>query len=488
MVFFLHLGLYKTFKLTSASFSFFTLLIFGLNIGLGQDGWICSFRPLANKNGSFNVRLNAEKNNVDINTFLNKGGIPKKFIIIKSEHDSQTIAVSILLDYSKKNFLFIPKNLYDSIPKLLNNDEHLFELLHALGHFKNEHIKLDSTTRFNEELTADKFAGFYMNKLGYPLASIKSQIKEYAMLSKEFKYPNLNQRRDALEKGWEMYNLEQSFFDSTKALQLYPKDTLKIDSLLKLSLRESKNNHILSANSFLLAYQHSNGENIEALYQSFEQFVLAKADHKIIECSNELFKVGIGFLDDEKYAKVYQNLAMAYYNLGLHTEALHFLDVAIGLDSKNIELLTIKSQIYTILADFNKSISFLKKAIKIGPASPDLFFKLANAYKNNNEPVKAITYYKRVLVMEADHINARINLAEVYINEAIDLRKTIRNTEIQNSNYNFNALLQTTKELWEKAENTLIEGLDLYPEHRYLNKRLNYVISNSKKPVLLKMK
>jgi tetratricopeptide (TPR) repeat protein len=79
----------------------------------------------------------------------------------------------------------------------------------------------------------------------------------------------------------------------------------------------------------------------------------------------------------------------------------------------NPELLNEIGVGYLILGNKDEAISYLEKASKLGNFTTTLY-NLANAYSENDQPLKAQELYLRVLEEKPDHIPSLNNLADCF--------------------------------------------------------------------------
>jgi tetratricopeptide (TPR) repeat protein len=416
------------------------------------------------------------KNKTDqIDSLLKGFGIERNFRLYTSDSLRGILAyVSVGKRIRIERALIIPAKIFDSIPPENVKSIHSIALMHSIGHHVNEHSFSDISKMNQMHIEADKFSGYHMNKLGWSLDDCLRTIKQSMPGNNSLPTnPATKLRLLAFGEGWNRYSIEQSLYQKKKFVDFYPKNPKIEDSLITVAKEEFKVNPNLSANFFLKAYQYSNGRNLRALYNAYLQFFAAKQFNDALLCTNELLKNGIGFLDEINYVLFYQRIGEAHFAQGNYNKALKFLTIAQDLDSNNSEITRLKSEIFDRQTNTDQLIEELEKTIKIGPASAELFFKLGEAHRRNKNPLEAIKFFKRVLLINPNYINARLALSKLYFKEGKDVVEVMHTTSTNDAiNLDYDEIVKTQKKLWSNAESLLKEGLKLHPKDKRLKNEL----------------
>jgi hypothetical protein len=146
-----------------------------------------------------------------LNEILDVIGAAKNFYLIPCDEINNALA----LTYKGERYIMYDKDFIYKINKATNDWSGKFILAHELGHHINGHTRdfliasvLDDQTKEKqreEELEADKFAGFIVAKLGASYNQIK-QLMEIITSEKDDKYsthPNRTKRLAAIKRGFD---------------------------------------------------------------------------------------------------------------------------------------------------------------------------------------------------------------------------------------------------------------------------------------------
>ncbi|MFX0556202.1 tetratricopeptide repeat protein [Maribacter sp. CXY002] len=424
------------------------------------------------------------KKKIELNTMVNEFDILDYFEFSSSDQVKQIMALGGKPDLKK---IIIPTHLKDSLSQLKNSNSRLFELFHAIGHLINNHIENDSLNSIKMELSSDNYTGYNLNRLGFNLAFCKTTLRNIELDANKSRPELYKQREQAFVMGWERFNKEQELYIKKDSLPIYTFDLKKIDSLKAIAHTELSNNPLKSASAFSKAYQHSQGKYIKYLYSAFQQYALSTNHHpEIILIGNQLLKNGLGFLDNDSYLAFFKTLIEAYYKNGEFNESLRIIEFALTIDPLNLDIIMFRDKIYQIQLALDKRIITLKEAIKIKPSSAYLYFELGNVFAQKKESIESAKYYKRALVLEPEYTIVRIQLSEVYINEAYKLTKVVQKEINSNtSHFNVNSSIEIIKQLWTKAEEVLTKGLKSPTKNKNLKAELKKLRKIKKSQALI---
>lgn len=246
-----------------------------------------------------------------------------------------------------------------------------------------------------------------------------------------------------------------------------------MDSLILLAEENYDTDFLISASHYSRAYQYSNGKKVSTLYNAYDRFLEAKKYDKALLHANLLFKNGARFLNSKSYKQLFNDIAKIYEIKRDYENALKYLSIAQNLDPTNTDLLDRKVLIISRKANPEALINTLIERIKIGSVSTDLYYKLAGAYKNNKQPLEAIKYYKRILTINPKHINARLELAKLYMKESSEMVNILNTTDfMKNPDLDINKLMKAKNVLWDSAKDVLKEGLKINPKNSYFKQEI----------------
>ena len=99
------------------------------------------------------------------------------------------------------------------------------------------------------------------------------------------------------------------------------------------------------------------------------------------------------------------------YNTQKFIEALEYGKELMQSFSCGADVYWIMGLSSSSLNDYNNSKLYLEKAIQIDPKHLESLFQLGVIFQNNLNPHLSLDYYKRVLLIDIDHFNARFNFA-----------------------------------------------------------------------------
>ena len=437
---------------------------------MGQKVWTCSFNYF-NPGETVEFSSISEKDNRKIDSLLFQFGLEKKYrFMLSANYEGITALGGKDKNDHPFRTIYITGKVLDSTITPIENINLFYELTHAYAHHLNRH-DLNDTLRLKEkELLADSFAGYHLSKLGFPKDSVEALINNISSSQKSLKSIAIKDRFEALKIGFERRENELGLVSDIPFIAIFPENRKKVDSLLKIAREEYRTDYQLSAISFSKAFQYSNGKSLNALYEAFKQYYRAKDYKKALIYGNTLLKKGAGFLEKASFALLYLEIGKANLAQDNYNQALEFLIVAQELNPDNSEITRLKSEIFDRQTKTEQLIEELEKTIVIGPASAELFFKLGEAHQRNRNPLEAIKFFKRVLLINPNYINARLALSKLYFKEGKDVMHTTSTNDAIDLDYD--EIVKTKSELWSKAEKLLKEGLKIHPKDKRLVKEL----------------
>ena len=104
-------------------------------------------------------------------------------------------------------------------------------------------------------------------------------------------------------------------------------------------------------------------------------------------------------------------IAFSYVHQGKKEEAISYYHKALELQPDNTVLLYNMALLYQELEDYETALDILKQVIELTPEDADALKLIAQTYLVQLEdPHNAIPYYDRVLLLEPDNANVKINL------------------------------------------------------------------------------
>jgi len=157
----------------------------------------------------------------------------------------------------------------------------------------------------------------------------------------------------------------------------------------------------------------------------------------------------------QKLTEIYPDTASSWLDLGSHyynqqeyDNAVESLKKATKIDPNNSEALTYLAQSYDFGKKREKAIDAYKNAIKVNPEEKALPFNLGLLY------IKAASDSTVEKNVQKEYLNESI----VFFQKVIDLDNEIKES------YQLKSTAEIRLENWEEAKNTILAGLEFFPE------------------------
>ncbi len=154
---------------------------------------------------------------------------------------------------------------------------------------------------------------------------------------------------------------------------------------------------------------------------------LYKKSHKCIE--NEEYEKAVVYLlnaikEDGNFIDAYLDLSYCYAMMDDFEEAEYYCDLALERNAKEVDVLLMLAFVYHKFELFDDEIDTLNRILNLGVNDDillDIFLNLGNAYYEKNDMRNAIVYYKKVIKLEPESVEAFVNLGNAYFaNEEFD--------------------------------------------------------------------
>jgi len=152
------------------------------------------------------------------------------------------------------------------------------------------------------------------------------------------------------------------------------------------------------------------------------------------------------------------------YKLGQYNEAVKTIEFVQkqGLAFNTVENYLFISDLYLKFGNVNKSEYFLQKAIAVAPDFLEVKFQRARYYAVMQDTIKAISYFKLLLLDDSTHENGLLGISDIYIKQhEPDSALILLSMTIESKNYYYDVLiaraldkkkLQDSASIWwEKA-------------------------------------
>jgi tetratricopeptide (TPR) repeat protein len=118
-----------------------------------------------------------------------------------------------------------------------------------------------------------------------------------------------------------------------------------------------------------------------------------------------------------KQGEIVRQLAYIYIQEGDNEQALAALNEAKAQDPENIDILLTEADVLNKMGEDQKYQVLMEKIIQKDPNNPVLYYNLGVTNSNNDQPEKAIEYYKKAIELDPEMVDAYLNLASATIDK-----------------------------------------------------------------------
>lgn len=262
-----------------------------------------------------------------------------------------------------------------------------------------------------------------------------------------------------------------------KSLAIDTKFANDIEQEKSYYFQTSFNNGAKNYNVYNKSEDKKSEKAVKALNEAIKNFSNADIIKKDFKTIN-LLATCCSFLDDKnitlenylKLTKSFPDSAASWFSLGNYyfsekeyNKSAESINKSLEIDPKNIEAISLLSQIYDILKDFDNAVSTYKKAIEINPEEKAFHFNLG------------LLYFRA----SSDSIDE--NLKKSYYDEAlICFDKSIALDPTLKDGYLLKGRVEIQLKKYEDGKNTSLKGLEQFPEDAGLWSNLYICYANLK--------
>lgn len=423
---------------------------------------------LAQEDDSYNLDYNNSKNATELCTkikssslmsnaeaddamakILSVVGASKRFIVAPCDNINNALAI---IDDGMRYILYDPVFI-NSISQTSNYWANMSILAHEVGHHINGHTLGSSMSSYEnkiQELEADEFSGFVMQKLGAKLEESIDAIASIAASGDDTysSHPNKSRRIKAITKGFN--NAKNNSFVSEKKLtdweEYYFRANEKFDAedyegaiedyTESIKLKPSENAYFWRAKS-KLRLNDSSGEKYD-LIRSIELNEKSWRSH---------YHLGLNLSDLDNYGSLsalntylkltdysadysdlitYYYIAKAYLNEGFTNKALD--NINISLNESNFEstiskdeqdfFYKLRGDIYFKLENYDLAEKDYEKASELDPEDALFVELMGDTYAKEKNFEKAIEFYNKALKLDPSKYS--IYQYKAYAHEALE--------------------------------------------------------------------
>tara|TARA_B110000503_G_scaffold129110_1_gene200970 strand:+ start:228 stop:2528 length:2301 start_codon:yes stop_codon:yes gene_type:complete len=437
---------------------------------------------LAQEDDSYNLDYNNSKNATELCTKIKSSGLmsnaeaddamakilsvvgaSKRFIVAPCENINNALAI---IDDGMRYILYDPKFI-NSISQTSNYWANMSILAHEVGHHINGHTLGSSISAYEnkiQELEADEFSGFVMQKIG---ANLEQSIDAIASISASgddtySSHPNKSRRIKAITKGfnnaknnsfitekkltdWEEYyfrgnekydaeDYEGAIEDYTESIKLKPSE----DAYFNRSRSKGKLDDKSGAKYDLIRSIELNEKSWRSHY--YLGLNLADIDNF---GSLSAFKTYLKLTDysaDFYDSWTYYYITKSYLNEGFYKKALEYINHT--LNESNFESVIDRSNqhffydqrgdVYFELENYDLARKDYEKASELDPEKALYVELIGDTYAKEKKHKKAIEFYDQALILDPDKYSIyeyrayAYEALENYFNALLDMNEAIK--------------------------------------------------------------
>ena len=383
------------------------------------------------------LKSNGFKSNIDADNSLAKilsvVGASKRFIIAPCENINNALAI---IDDGIRYILYDPKFL-NSISNNTKYWGNMSILAHEVGHHINGHTLGTSVSAYEnklQELEADEFSGFVMQKLGATLEQATETIVAIAKSGDDSysSHPNKERRILAITKGfnnslnnkfvkeeklsdWEEYyyrgeekyktkDFDGAIADFTESIRLNPTAT---SYNYRAISKEEINDYTGSINDLRRAIELDPKHWPSNYNLGYGLFNYKNDYYGSLSAFENYFKVKDWSVDYYDLNASYL-FAYALYYKGIYDQSFSRIDWLINNHDLSIELKKediadiyyLRGQNYFVKDSLNLAMLDYEKAVELAPEVALYQERIGDTYSKMNEYDKAIDFYNKAILLD----------------------------------------------------------------------------------------
>ena len=437
---------------------------------------------LAQEDDSYNLDYNNSKNATELCTKIKSSGLmsnaeaddamakilsvvgaSKRFIVAPCENINNALAI---IDDGMRYILYDPKFI-NSISQTSNYWANMSILAHEVGHHINGHTLGSSISAYEnkiQELEADEFSGFVMQKIG---ANLEQSIDAIASISASgddtySSHPNKSRRIKAITKGFnnaknnsfitekKLTDWEEYYFRGNEKYNAEDYEGAIEDYTESIKLKPSEDAYFYRAKS-KGELDDNSGEKYD-LIRSIELNEKSWRSH---------YHLGLNLADIDNYGSLsafktylkltdwsadfydswtYYYITRAYANEGFYKKALKYIKYTIN--ESNFEDVIDKSshasfyrgrgEVYFKLENYDLARKDYEKASELAPESALYLELIGDTYAKEKKHKKTIEFYDQALILDPDKYSIyeyrayAYEALENYFNALLDMNEAIK--------------------------------------------------------------
>lgn len=391
--------------------------------------------------------------------FLQELGFSRNFDVFRCDREqvSQTFVANTLHQWRYYRSIFAPPEATQIFTSPEGKLLAALSLFHAVGHQLLRHYFIGGITEQAMELEADRFSGFALARLSHNRQSVLQEIDNWnPQILELVEFPAFSKRKQAILLGWQQ-GIGAGAFPFEAEIPLYELDTERVSYFWERAKEaDSLGDYEASARNYLNAYSYSGGKNRVVLDGAFEKAKMAGNPELAIKLGKEYLRGGMGAENLIGLKNLLLELSKLYQQATNPDEAMRYLELSRKGDDYRTADMFAESRMLFRMGRFEESREALTEAIRLGPATPEMYNLLGEVSLELGDVKGAIRSYRGVLAMHPGDVQAILGLASVYAREAL----SIAALEEQEKDRGEKARLVAAKTaLFRQAEEVLRAGL-----------------------------
>ena len=210
------------------------------------------------------------------------------------------------------------------------------------------------------------------------------------------------------------YSSASKYFE--KAYRLSKKDTIFLYYAAATSVNVQEYDRALSIYEELkgLGYTGIEKQYYATNKESNEEEVLDKATRDLYVKAKSHINPGERVTESKK-PEIVKNIALIYVSQGEDQKALEAMKAARAESPNDINLLLSEANVHYKMGNTAEFKTLLEEATKMDPNNPELQYNLGVISAESGHPDEARSYYQKAIELDANYINAYINLSALIL-------------------------------------------------------------------------
>lgn len=196
----------------------------------------------------------------------------------------------------------------------------------------------------------------------------------------------------------------------------------KADNLYAQALDAHNENELeLAGDLYVESFLFSSDDKNLLLYNALASFISATKYTKALICYDKLLEGGILLLEEETQFDIHRNVA-AIYNIQNESEkVINAIHLARNIVDDDTNLVLTQANHYYKLGDMDNFIVLLSEEHERNPKNFDVNYNLGVIYNEQDNFEKAISYYKKALKIKKNNPSANNNFAALLLSKDTDV-------------------------------------------------------------------